>query len=272
MRIDAHVHAFPDRLAIAVRSALSGMGGLTRSPLLDDVARTVLDDGFDAAWILPYAHKAGVAAGLNSWSAAEVTRYPWLMAGATFHPDDEDIAQLVHAALVESGLRVVKLHCSVGRFSPADPRLAPLWHTASERGVPVVVHAGQAGPGGAEPGEIDQLEPVLRTYPDLRIVLAHAGHPNANRALQIMEQHANLYADLTPVANSPVELTAADFARVPGRILFGSDAPNNPVAANQQAERWRALLPDDPAFDSIIGGAAARLVPVATSSRQCIDS
>ena len=265
VRIDAHVHAFPERLAHAVRNALNGMGGLTDSPLLADVARKAQDDGFDAAWVLPYAHRPGIAESLNVWSAAEVTRYPWLVAGATFHPGDEDLDRLVHSALVESKLRVVKLHCSVGRFSPSDPRLAPLWEVASELGVAVVVHAGQIGPGGTEASEIGELEPVLRAFPDLRLVVAHSGHPNPARTLELMERYANLYGDLTPVGLSPVELTATDFARFPGRVLFGSDAPNNPTSARAQAERWRDLVADDTTFASIIGGAAASLVRVRRS-------
>src|SRR5688572_18024760 len=113
---------------------------------------------------------------MNEWSAAEVTKFRWLVPGATFHPGDEDLPALVQSALVDLGLRVVKLHCSVGQFSPADPRLEPLWETAAGLGVPVVTHAGQASPGVAAAEEVEQLIPVLRRHPGLRLVLAHSGH------------------------------------------------------------------------------------------------
>src|SRR5437762_2482434 len=100
-RVDAHIHGFPDRLALAVRARLNGAGRLHAGPLLPDVAAQVIAEGFDAAWLLPYAHKAGTAAGVNEWSATAGREFPWLVAGATFHPADEDLAELVQRALVE---------------------------------------------------------------------------------------------------------------------------------------------------------------------------
>ena len=36
------------------------------------------DAGFDHAWALPYAHKAGVAAAINEWSAEVAACHPEL--------------------------------------------------------------------------------------------------------------------------------------------------------------------------------------------------
>lgn len=260
MRIDAHVHAFPERLALRVRDALSRNGPLPGSPLLAPVAERVRGDGFDAAWILPYAHKAGVAESVNEWSAAEVTAYPWLVAGATFHPDDAEFGRLVERALVELGLRVVKLHCSVGGFAASDPRLEPLWATAERLGVPIVTHAGHRSGGGTEPDELDQeVVPVLKAHPGLRFVLAHAGHPNTGHALGLMEQFDNLRVDVTPVWTAPIAVTADDLERFAGRILFGSDAPNCPQPTPEQVARFTAMGLSPFALEQLLGGAAAAL-------------
>ncbi|MGH2607683.1 MAG: amidohydrolase family protein [Tepidiformaceae bacterium] len=259
-RIDAHVHGFPDRLALAVRERLNQRGGLRGGALLADVAARVRGEGFDRAWILPYAHRPGVAESINEWSAAEVTNFPWLIAGATFHPGDEDLPRLVERALVDLRLRVVKLHAAVGQFSPADARLEPLWEAAGSLGVPVVTHAGQVSPGETAPGEVDALVPVLRNHPRLRLVLAHTGQPACDRALALMEDHPNLWGDLTPVWDRPASLAAEDLERFPGRFLFGSDAPNNPVPAGEQLRRIEGMgLPAD-VFALIAGGTAERLM------------
>jgi len=259
-RVDAHVHAFPDRLALAVRNRLGARGGLEGSALLPEVAVLVRDAGFDRAWVLPYAHRAGVAESVNEWSASEVAQFSWLVPGATFHPDDEDLARLVERALIGLRLRVVKLHCSVGAFSPADPRLGALWKTAAEAKVPIVVHAGQESPGETAAGEIDELVPVLSAHPDLDLVLAHAGHPATARTLELMARFDNLHADLTPVWDRPVALGAEELRRFPGRFLFGSDAPNNPIAPAEQERGLRELGLDDEESALLMGGAAARLV------------
>jgi predicted TIM-barrel fold metal-dependent hydrolase len=261
MRIDAHVHCFPDRLALAVRERLGARGGLTAGPLLADVAESVRANGFDGAWILPYAHRAGVAESANEWSAREVPRYPWLVAGATFHPGDDDLARLVDRALRELGLRVVKLHCSVGAFSPADARLEPLWEAASEFAVPIVVHAGQVGGGDSLAEEIEQLVPVLAAHPALKIVLAHSGHPATAATLELMERFDNIYGDLTPVWETRPDIDVDALHRFAGRFLFGSDAPNNPVGAAEQAERWAHIGLEPAALEMILGVTATALLP-----------
>ena len=258
-RIDAHVHAFPDRLALAVRNRLGANGRLEGGGLLPDVAALVRESGFDRAWVLPYAHRAGVAESVNEWSAKEVARFPWLVPGATFHPDDEDLPRLVERALVGLRLRVVKLHCSVGRFSPADLRLDALWETAAEANVPVVVHAGQESPGDTGAGEVEQLAAVLAAHPGVNVVLAHAGHPATARTLDLMSRFDNLYADLTPVWDRPVALGAEELRRFPGRFLFGSDAPNNPIPPVEQERGLRQMGLGDQEFALLVGGTAERL-------------
>jgi predicted TIM-barrel fold metal-dependent hydrolase len=260
-RVDAHTHAFPDRLALRVREALNRNGLLTADPLLPGLAQSVPAAGFDRAWVLPYAHRAGVAAEVNEWSAREVSRYPHLVAGATFHPDDDDLPRLVERALGELGLRVVKLHCSVGRFSPADTRLAPLWEAAEAMRVPVVVHAGQRDGGSTAADEVSEVEHVLRRYPGTRVVLAHAGNPSVAEAVGLMRRYENLYADLTPVWDRPTTPAIEDLEELAGRFLFGSDAPNNPVPAREQLRRAAALALDTASYDLLVGGSASALVP-----------
>jgi predicted TIM-barrel fold metal-dependent hydrolase len=260
-RVDAHVHGFPDRLALAVRHHLNRSGHLHGGVLLADVARSVAAHRFDAAWLLPYAHKAGVAASINAWSATEVRRYPRLIPGATFHPADPDLPELVRRAMVELGLRVVKLHCAVGDFAPSDQRLRPLWATAARLGVPVVIHAGRRSPGETAADELDELVPVLRAEPELRLVLAHAGYPATARTLELMGEFTNLYADVTPVWDRAAPVGRRELEALTGRFLFGSDAPNNPIPAAEQARRFETLGLDAAALASLLGGAAVALVP-----------
>jgi predicted TIM-barrel fold metal-dependent hydrolase len=258
--VDAHVHGFPDRLALAVRAHLDRGGRLRDGVLVADVARSVAEAGFDQAWLLPYAHKAGVAASINEWSATEARRFPRLIPGATFHPDDPDLPELVGRALVALSLRVVKLHCAVGGFAPSDPRLRPLWSTAARLGAPVVIHAGRRSPGDTAADELDELASVLSAEPGLRLVLAHAGAPATARALELMAAFPNLYADITPIWDRAVPLGRAELTAFAGRLLFGSDAPNNPVPSAEQARRFEALGLDDNALALLLGGAARRLV------------
>lgn len=49
---------------------------------------------------------------------------------------------------------MLKLHCSVGGYLPTDPRLRPVLALCGDRGVPVVVHLGQAPDGTTTAGEV----------------------------------------------------------------------------------------------------------------------
>lgn len=258
-RIDCHVHVFPERLAQAVRNALQRDNVLQAGFLAHEVAQQVTDAGFDRAWALPYAHREGVAEGVNEWSASELAQFPSLVPGATFHPADAEFARIVERALVELRLRVVKLHCSVGQYTADDPRLEPLWRLASQEGVPIVIHAGRRGPGIAETDEIDALAPVLEAHPDLRLVLAHSGFPQVARALELMERYPNLYADFTPVWTNPIEVAAETIQRMPGRFLFGSDVPNCPMPVADLVARVEEMPLSREDRDSVLGGAAAAL-------------
>lgn len=263
--VDSHTHLLPIRLASAIRRFFEQhMPGGLRYPL---DARQVLDrhaaDGISAVWTLPYAHKPGMAAQLNADVAAlgrDLADHPVaVVVGCTAHAADDDPGGIV-AAAADEGARVVKLHCSVGGFAADDPRLDPLWAVAAERALPVVVHAGHAVSGHTEPDELGPVDRVAARHPGCRLVLAHAGHRAHREALALLDRHPNLHADLTPVVDDPVPITADEVLARPGRLLFGTDAPNTAVAAAEllaTIRSWR--LPADVEAD-VLGGTARRLI------------
>ena len=57
------------------------------------------------------------------------------------------------------GLRVLKLHCSVGDFAADDRRLDPVWEYVSAVALPVVLHAGHAPDGHTEAAELAPVAP-----------------------------------------------------------------------------------------------------------------
>lgn len=224
-------------------------------------ARRVLEEeGIGRCWNLPYAHRAGVAAPLNRWMAETWREDPFVVPGATVHPDD-DVAAVVSEAIEELRLRVFKLHCSVGRFAPGNPRLDPLWERVSETGHPVVVHAGSAEEGTATETEIEAVAGVARRWPRARIVIAHFGSPAVAATLQLLRETPETYADLCPVVADPVALDRAAIAGLERRILFGSDTPTVAVSIEDSLSRVRAWNLDPADEEAILGGTAEGLIP-----------
>ena len=261
MLVDAHVHLLPDRLAAAIRRFfVERMPDYAGYPCeLVPARAAIAAAGVTRCWSLPYAHKPGMARDLNRWMAETFADDAMVVAGATVHPGD-DVASEIAEALDVLGLRVVKLHCSVGRFAPDDPRLDPLWRHVSASAHPVVVHAGHAENGLTSATELAPLERVARRWPDARIVLAHCGMPATSAALDLLRSAPSVHADLTPVGPMFAPVTPDAIAGLEDRLLFGSDAPNTGVTIEQAVAHVRSLGLDGDAESAVLGGNAERLL------------
>lgn len=138
----------------------------------------------------------------------------------------------------ELGLRGIKVMPMYAGFDPSAPLCDPLWEYASANNLPVLSHTGttfvaQANLDYARPGLFDS---VARRYPDLRLVLAHLGHPYEGECLATIRKHPNVYADLSALHYRPFQLwhslmLAQDYG-VTHKILFGSDFPFTTVNAS----------------------------------------
>lgn len=261
MLVDAHVHLLPDRLARAIRRFfVERMPDYRGYPCeLAPARAAIVDAGVTRCWSLPYAHKPGMARDLNRWMAETFADDAMVVPGATVHPGD-DVAREVAEALDVLRLRIVKLHCSVGAFTPDDPRLEPLWRHVSTTGCPVVVHAGHGENGLTSAAELAPLERVAHRWPDARIVLAHCAMPATSAALDLLRRAPSLHADLTPVGPMLAPVTRDAIAGLEDRLLFGSDAPNTTVTIEQAVAHVRALGLDGDAESAVLGGTAARLL------------
>lgn len=148
-----------------------------------------------------------------------------LIAGLSVYPGhDHAIDQLrAHAA---TGARVLKLHPTVQQFYPDDPTLFPIYEEAQALGLVVFFHGGRAG---IEPD--DRLryamprhyEAVLRNFPDLAIVLGHAGARDARAMLAMTRPHANawlgIHGQSLRMLDTIIEASGGE------RLLFGTDWP-----------------------------------------------
>jgi predicted TIM-barrel fold metal-dependent hydrolase len=260
--VDAHTHLLPERLAAAIRRYFE-------EHIADDLpypweASRARDElraaGVTRCWSLPYAHRAGMASGLNRWMAeAFPPADPLVIPGATLHPED-DVARLLDEALDELKLRVLKLHCGVGGFAPDDPRLDPLWRRVSETGHPVVVHVGRSVQGTTDEEELLPLARVAERWPEARIVVAHCGAPAVGPTLDLVRRARFVHADLTPVVRRLVPLTRRDMAGVERKLLFGSDIPNTVVTIEEAlalVRSWGLSVEDETA---VLGGNAQALI------------
>lgn len=248
--VDCHVHLFPERLARAVRQALEryGLGPFAYPLDHEHVLERLVAAGVSMVWSLPYAHAPGVASGLNAAMAElarELTsRELEVTGGMTAHPQDRDPAATI-AEGVAYGLRVVKLHCSVGRYDIEDPGFAGMWEAITHHRLPVVIHLGHATSGRTQADEVAGLGAVAARHPTIPLIVAHAGHPSERATAALMHAFPNVYTDTTPVDDRPADLALARFGPFADRILFGSDVPNTSRTVETSIEDVQRLLGAD---------------------------
>ncbi|MSZ56134.1 MAG: amidohydrolase family protein [Actinobacteria bacterium] len=265
--VDSHVHLLPGRLGEKVRAFFdAGIGSrlqLAYPNNHDYVVESLHREGVDAFWTLPYAHKSGVARGLNEASAATAQQFAeapiQIIPGLTVHPGDDDAVTIVQDAVDSLALRVLKLHCSVGSFTIDDPQLKPVFAFANERRLPVIVHLGHNVNGRTEAEELPSIAKVSDDYPDVPMILAHCGHHSAPTALQLMREHPSLYADLTPVVSEFPDVDVESLEELSDRILFGTDAPNTTISVTKCLQWLSEMNLSRNALSSIVGENASRL-------------
>jgi predicted TIM-barrel fold metal-dependent hydrolase len=266
--VDAHVHLLPPRLQAAIRGFFDSHGidtGRFAYPAdHGEVCDRLAAEGVSEVWSLPYARRPGSAEDLNksmaSLAAARRGGPVRVVGGCTVHPGDDRPLTVLRGAVEDMGLRVLKLHCSVGDFSPDDPRLDPVWAYAADVALPVVLHAGHAANGQTDGAELERVAEVARRHPRARVIIAHCGYPASEAALRLVAGLENVYADLTPVLYQPVQPAAARLIALAGKVLFGSDAPNTGLTVTQLLDGLAG--PDLPgeAWTALTGGAARRLI------------
>ncbi|MGM0577996.1 MAG: amidohydrolase family protein [Myxococcota bacterium] len=240
--VDAHVHLFPDRLFEAIWAWFDEHAWPIRYRLRSpEVIRFLLSRGVDRIVALHYAHKPGMARGMNRWMAELCRREPRVTGLATVFPGEPDSGAILDEAFAD-GLAGVKLHAHVQRVSADDPALEPVYRACVRWDRPLLFHLGRepASPAyGVDTRAIcsvERTEHVLRAFPDLRLCVPHLGADEFEGYLRLLERYDNLWLDTTMLVAGffPLDVPVERFAARPDRLLYGTDFPNIPYAWDRE--------------------------------------
>lgn len=277
--VDVHVHGMPQRLLDRVWAYFDSAGPLVgrewpityRWPEERRLSH-LRSMGVRAFPTLFYAHKEGMARGLNAWGRETARReraagHDDVVQSATVFPEAGCAAYTEEA--IRQGARIVKIHVQVGGFDPRDPRLDEVWGLLTEAGVPAVVHTGSGPAPGAHTGP-GPFEQVLRRHPRLPAVIAHLGMPEYDDFLELAVRYPRVHLDTTMVfvdffggAEEQTRLArtlAPRLADLRERILFGTDFPNIPHPYAHQLEALTRVGLDDDWLRDVLWHNGARLL------------
>nr|WP_208406880.1 amidohydrolase family protein [Amycolatopsis granulosa] len=261
--VDLHLHFLPERMLVKVWAYFDTMRERTgydwpiRYRVSED-ERVALLESFGVLRYAPlaYPHKPGMAEWLNGWLREFAERVPAAVPTATFYPEPSAAGYVAEA--LRGGVRCFKAHVQVGAYDPRDELLDPAWGALAESGVPVVVHAGHGPHRGAHTG-LDVFGEVLAKHPRLTAVLAHAGMPEYDEALALVERYPRVHLDTTmvgvPFTESLMPLPPHWTDRlvdIADRVVLGTDFPNIPYSYATQLRAVAGWAADDRLGDDFL--------------------
>lgn len=138
----------------------------------------------------------------------------------------------------ELGLKGIKLMPMYAGFHPYESRLDPIWEYATKHQLPVLLHTGTTFVSQA-PLEMTlprHLDPVATRFPEVRIIMAHLGHPYEGEAIVVARKHPNVYCDVSALHYRPFQLYQSLMLvqeyGVWDKLIFGTDYPFTTVNAS----------------------------------------
>jgi uncharacterized protein len=185
----------------------------------------------------------GLRAGATGWQvpndavAEHVGRDPGrLVFFASIDPGEPEFLEELRRCHQDLGCQGVKLSPIYQGVHPLDNRYYEICDYCQRQGLPIVTHMATTFSSGtpldyARPAHMDQ---VSVDFPDLKIVLAHLGHPWEGEAIAVIRKQPNVYADLSALYYRPwqfyntMQLLVEYHAEQ--KVLFGSDFPATTTA------------------------------------------
>lgn len=186
----------------------------------------------DGAIVLAFNCPATGVVVPNEYVAEYVRSDPAKLFGfASVNPHDPDAAKQLEFAVRELGLRGLKLAPIYQNFYPDRKEYFPLYTKADELRIPILWHQGTSfvSEGYLDASRPANLDPIARTFPNLRMVIAHLGHPWHGECAALVRKHPHMYADLSALGTRPWQfynamLNVVEYG-IPHKVLFGTDFP-----------------------------------------------
>ena len=263
--VDAHVHVFPDPVFEAVRGWFEEYGWPIRYRLSSKtLIGFLLARGVSHVVALQYAHKPGIARGLNRYLADLCACFPGRVTGmATVFPGEPEAGAILREAFA-MGLAGVKLHAHVQCCDMQSEGVDQVCSVCLHEGKPLVAHAGREPKSPAykcDPYVLcsaAKTERLLQRYPGLKMCVPHLGMGEFDAYRRLIEAYDTLWLDTTMaiadffLLDEEVRLSALRTER----IMYGTDFPNIPYAWDRELKKLMAHGLDPEALSAVLGGNA----------------
>lgn len=196
---------------------------------------------------------------VNDKTAAFANAYAERLIGfMSLHPHDPRALDELERCKDELGLRGIKLGANYQNFHPLEARALAIYERAQQYGLPILFHQGTS-PVRIAPIRYAHpllMDEVAQRYPDLKIIMAHMGHPWTVDTAVVIRKHPYVYADISGLFYRAFgfyeALIKATEWNVLDKLLFASDYPITTAAETVAALRQ---------VNDIVAGTAFPRVP-----------
>ena len=263
--IDAHVHTYPTR-EMGLRTKGNVGDGNDLGGTMEELNEAMAEGAISRSVVLclhPYADMreallSRLPGGLSdvqqaqaeaeveeTLQARQIRRNEWTCESASQHQGiipfiavdpsmpTEAICREIEGRVRDNGAKGLKLHASLNRFHPYDPRLNPAYDLAQEQGLPIVFHGGNFTEGTAQYSRPKEFKDVAQRFPKLTFVLAHLGQDYFDETREIAALYPQVHFDCSAIISSvgkPGGIGSDEIVSLireigVERVQFGSDYP-----------------------------------------------
>jgi predicted TIM-barrel fold metal-dependent hydrolase len=234
MIVDCHTHVGEEQHLSKdfVKDARTVSGNPNQKFAVDLNEHLKAMETVDRAVVLGFrAHHVGYVVP-NEYVASYVHQHDDKMVGfASIDPHDDDAVEQLDYCVKDLRLKGLKLGPIYQNMHPSDQRFMRLFQRAEQLDIPILIHQGTTfcRDVSLEYANPVLLQPIARAFPDLRMVIAHLGHPWIGETISLIRKHPNLYSDLSALHYRPWQFyNALVLAREYGvlhKLFLGSDYP-----------------------------------------------
>jgi hypothetical protein len=186
----------------------------------------------------------------NDEVAAHVEAFPDRFAGVAAVDLTNPVAAVreLDRAVRQLGFKALRVVPWLWRLPPNDKLYYPLYVKCIELDIPFCTQVGHTGPlMPSETGRpVSYIDEVALTFPELRIVCGHIGHPWTDEMIGVAWKHDNVYIDTSAYLPRYYPPQLLQFLRTYGRdkVLFGTNFPQLPLDKCMEQVRDLGLPPN----------------------------
>ncbi len=232
--------------------------GLTPEQMIEQMDRSGIRTLMLSAW-----HRPGQWVIHNDQVAEMVERFPGRFAGVASVNLEKPVEAVreLERAVKELGFKALRVVPWLWNRPPNDKFYFPLYVKCIELDIPFCTQVGHTGPlMPSETGRpVPYLDEVALTFPELKIVAGHIGHPWTDEMIGVAWKHENVYIDTSAYLPRYYPPQLLHYLRTYGRekVLFGTNFPQ--LSLEKCVEQALALDLPDEARAAFLGENARRV-------------